>query len=63
LTELRSWLDTPTRQEIVEFVEGAAHQPWQAAHEKDYERSLEHAAERGWTVVSVRNDWATVFSD
>jgi phosphoserine phosphatase len=27
------------------------------------ERSLEQAAEEGWTVVSVKNDWATVFAD
>ena len=27
------------------------------------ERALEHAEKYGWTVVSMRNDWATVFSD
>jgi phosphoglycolate phosphatase-like HAD superfamily hydrolase len=27
------------------------------------ERALEHAKTYGWTVVSMRNDWATVFSD
>jgi hypothetical protein len=27
------------------------------------EKSLEPAAARGWTVVSVKNDWATVFAD
>jgi phosphoserine phosphatase len=27
------------------------------------EKSLETAATRGWTVVSVKNDWATVFAD
>ena len=27
------------------------------------ERALEHARQYGWTVVSMRNDWATVFSD
>ena len=27
------------------------------------ERSLEQARAQGWTVVSIRNDWATVFSD
>jgi hypothetical protein len=26
------------------------------------ERALEHAEKYGWTVVSMRNDWATVFS-
>jgi hypothetical protein len=26
------------------------------------ERSLEAAAEHGWTVVSIKNDWATVFA-
>ncbi|MGH2583559.1 MAG: HAD family hydrolase [Dehalococcoidia bacterium] len=38
-----------------------------AAREFDYqsgaEKSLEVAAQRGWTVVSVRDDWATVFAD
>jgi len=36
-----------------------------AEREFDYvagsERALERAAADGWTVVSVRNDWATVF--
>jgi len=27
------------------------------------ERSLEQARAQGWTVVSIRNDWATVFDD
>jgi phosphoserine phosphatase len=27
------------------------------------EKSLERASEKGWTVVSVKNDWATVFAD
>ena len=31
------------------------------AYDKGAERSLAKAAELGWTVVSVRNDWATVF--
>ena len=26
------------------------------------ESSLDTAAEQGWTVVSIKNDWATVFS-
>jgi phosphoglycolate phosphatase-like HAD superfamily hydrolase len=38
-----------------------------AEREFDYtagaERALEHAAQYGWTVVSMRNDWATVFGD
>jgi len=38
-----------------------------AEREFDYtagaERALEHAKQYGWTVVSIRNDWATVFSD
>jgi phosphoglycolate phosphatase-like HAD superfamily hydrolase len=37
-----------------------------AEREFDYtagaERSLNAAAERGWTVVSIKNDWATVFA-
>ncbi len=27
------------------------------------ERALEHAGQFGWTVISVKNDWATVFGD
>jgi hypothetical protein len=38
-----------------------------ADREFDYtagaEKALEQAAKDDWTVVSMRNDWATVFSD
>lgn len=38
-----------------------------AVREFDYtagaERALEHAATYGWTVVSMKNDWTTVFGD
>jgi phosphoserine phosphatase len=38
-----------------------------AEREFDYtagaERALEHAATYGWTVVSIKNDWTTVFGD
>jgi hypothetical protein len=27
------------------------------------EKALEHAANDDWTVVSMRNDWTSVFSD
>jgi hypothetical protein len=27
------------------------------------ERALEHTTAQGWTVVSIRRDWATVFDD
>ena len=27
------------------------------------ERALEHAEQYGWTVVSMKNDWTTVFGD
>ena len=27
------------------------------------ETSLERAADDGWTVVSIKHDWATVFAD
>lgn len=33
------------------------------AYQKGAEASLERAAKDGWTVVSMKNDWATVFSD
>ena len=32
------------------------------AYTKAAERSLAEAAERGWTVVSMKNDWNTVFA-
>jgi hypothetical protein len=36
-----------------------------AEREFDYvagaERALDHAASSGWTVVSIKNDWAEVF--
>ena len=38
-----------------------------AEREFDYtagaERALDHAEQYGWTVVSIKNDWTTVFSD
>ncbi|MGZ5410625.1 MAG: HAD family hydrolase [Aeromicrobium sp.] len=38
-----------------------------ADREFDYtegaERALEHAAQYGWTVASIKNDWTTVFGD
>ncbi|MDT5007053.1 MAG: hypothetical protein QOJ24_4229 [Mycobacterium sp.] len=38
-----------------------------AEREFDYtagaERALDHAEQFGWTVVSIKNDWTTVFSD
>jgi hypothetical protein len=38
-----------------------------AEREFDYlagaELSLERARAEGWTVVSIKNDWATVFAD
>lgn len=27
------------------------------------ERALDHAKRFGWTIVSMKNDWATVFGD
>jgi hypothetical protein len=32
------------------------------AYTKSAERSLTEAGERGWTVVSMKNDWNTVFA-
>ena len=38
-----------------------------AEREFDYtagaEQALERAGQDGWTVVSIKNDWATVFRD
>ena len=32
-------------------------------YETGAEESLPRAADRGWTVISVKDDWATVFAD
>ena len=60
--------------EMLEFTDASSHPSLQllvlhddADREFDYtagaEKSLDEAAKAGWTVVSMRNDWATVFSD
>ncbi len=58
---LPSWRDTPTRQAIVEFVESVTQED-----SADYLPPPERVAvfdNDGWTVVSIKNDWATVFAD
>jgi hypothetical protein len=54
MTELASWNDTATRRAIVE--EKGFHYPAGTG------RSLEAAALEGWIVVSIKNDWSTVFA-
>ena len=60
--------------EMLEFTDASSRPSLQllvlhddADREFDYiagaEKSLDQAAKAGWTVVSMRNDWATVFSD
>ncbi len=53
---LGSWRDTPTREAIVSYGEGAAQ-----AIPPEERKALDDAPSGGWTVVSVNNDWA-VFS-
>ena len=42
-------------------------QPYKAAVERDYTAAAEDALDRarthGWTIVSVKDDWKTVFAD
>ncbi|HEY5840831.1 MAG TPA: HAD family hydrolase [Mycobacterium sp.] len=60
--------------EMLEFTDASSHSSLQllvlhddADREFDYtagaEKSLDEAAKAGWTVVSMRDDWVTVFSD
>ena len=37
-------------------------QPWKFDYTAGAEKSLQLARTRGWTVVSMRNDWKTVFA-
>jgi hypothetical protein len=72
---LSSWHDGPTNAAIVDFVGSvSASVPpeeriavFDAGREFDYtagaELALERARESGWTVVSMKDDWATVFSE
>jgi hypothetical protein len=50
---LASWNDT-----LVRHDDGAR----EFADDKGAESALERAASHGWTVVSMRDDWATVFA-
>ena len=56
----RCWSSTPTALRLLVLHDDAD-------REFDYtagaEKALEQAAKDGWTVVSMKNDWATVFSD
>lgn len=59
--------------EMLQFAGGGSHPALRlllhddAGREFDYtagaERSLERAKAQGWTMVSIKNDWATVFDD
>jgi hypothetical protein len=72
IVTLPSWNDTPTRAALLDFVEAG---PIRAGGTLVYlaepdvfddvagaEDALEHAKQQGWTVVSVKADWATVFA-
>jgi hypothetical protein len=69
VTELASWNDTATRQAIEAFVESAVRDlPEEqriAAFDNDGTLWCEQPMpiELGWTIVSVKDDWATVFAE
>jgi hypothetical protein len=50
---LPSWRDGPAKRAIFEIVERVRDNGQSAA--------LERAEDAGWTVVSIKNDWLTVF--
>ena len=52
---LAGWNDGAAKRAIVEFVER------EFGYTEGAEQALEQAGADGWTVVSVKNDWATVF--
>ena len=55
---LPSWRDGPTRRSMTSFVERVTTEGG-----ADFEEALPRARERDWTIVSMRNDWSTVFTD
>jgi hypothetical protein len=59
--DLSSWQDTPARNTITTFLELVT-TPGSPAFVVA-ERILEEAAKNRWTVVNMKDDWATVFSD
>ena len=48
---------------LAEMVEADGYPDREFGYTAGAEQSLERAAEKDWTVVSVKNDWATVFAD
>ena len=55
---LPSWRDGPTRRSMTSFVERVTTEGG-----ADFEEALARARERDWTIVSMRNDWSTIFTD
>lgn len=64
---LPSWRDAAARRSIIEFVERVSGDGAGAVPIADrvavFDRALAAASARGYTVVSVRDDWASVFVD
>ena len=65
---LTTWREGPAKQAITAFVEPPARfrpkSAWRcgsSTYTTGAERALERADAEGWTVVSVKDDWVTVF--
>jgi hypothetical protein len=56
MASLSSWRDGPAKQAIVEYVER------EMPYEGGAENALELARSDNWTVVSMKDDWSTVFA-
>ena len=62
---LASWNDGPSQSAIVAFVKRVTAEggpDFVPPDERIAEKSLELAKSDGWTVVSIKNDWNTVFA-
>ena len=57
--DLTSWRDGAAKEAIVGFVARVCGED--GSEPVPAEQALEQAASDGWTVISVKRDWATVF--
>jgi hypothetical protein len=53
---LESWNDGTTKSAITDFI-------GRVTETAGAEQALEVAGQQNWTVVSIKNDWNTVFAD
>ena len=64
-TALAAWREGAAKQAILDFVartcEGADDDKREFDYTSGAEQALEQAGKDGWTVVSVKKDWPTVF--